>query len=294
MKWDVVCIGQAVIDCITRGREEDSFKKHVFRAESITLGTGGDAVNEAVNLAEMGRKVRLVCGLGEDTAGRLLIEEVSRRGIDISGITVSEKICTPIANLMVNKDGSRSSVNSQATMLGDYVPSPEAVKGARIVSLASLFRAPLDRAETIAALAKRAKEEGAVLCADTKLPTYRPIHLKDLREILPLMDYIFPNEDEGAYYTGETEPMAMAERIREMGVKNVIIKAGKKGCVACGEKERFSMDSLAVKAIDSSGAGDSFVAGFLSALLDGKDLYSCCQAGTARAAVCVQHLGATF
>ena len=292
MKTEVVCIGQAVIDCITRGREEDSFQKNVYRAESITLSTGGDAANEAFNLAAMGRKVRLVCGLGEDTAGMLMLDEAKRRGVDTSFITVSPTLQTPVANLMVNRDGSRSSVNSRATMLGDYAPAEDVVKGAKIVSLASLFRAPLDKKEVIEALVRSAKAEGAVVCADTKLPTYRKLCLEDLKDILPLIDYMFPNENEGAYYTGETRLMEMAEKIRSYGVKNVVIKAGEKGCAACGEKEQFFMDSLPVKAVDSSGAGDSFVSGFLSALLDGKGFRECCAAGTKYAADCVQRVGA--
>ena len=264
----------------------------MFRAESVTLSTGGDAANEAFNLAAMGRKVRLVCGLGEDTAGMLILDEARRRGVDTSFITISSSLQTPVANLMVNRDGSRSSVNSRATMLGDYAPSEDVVKGAKIVSLASIFRAPLDKKEVITALVRRAKAEGAVVCADTKLPTYRKLCLEDLKDILPLIDYMFPNENEGAYYTGESELMEMAEKIRSYGVKNVIIKAGEKGCAACGQNERFFMDSLPVKAVDSSGAGDSFVSGFLSALLDGKGFRECCAAGTEYAAQCVQRVGA--
>lgn len=292
MKTDIVCIGQAVIDCITRGREEDPYQKNVFRAESITLSTGGDAANEAFNLAAMGRHVRLVCGLGEDTAGMLMMNEAKRRGVDTSFITVDPSLQTPVANLMVNMEGSRSSVNSRATMLGEYAPSAEAVKGARIVSLASLFRAPLDKKEVIKAFVFKAKEEGAIVCADTKLPTYRKLSLDDLKDVLPLIDYMFPNENEGAYYTGESGLMEMAEKLRSYGVKNVVIKAGEKGCAARGENEGFFMESLPVKAVDSSGAGDSFVSGFLSALLDGKSFRECCASGTAYAAECVQRVGA--
>ena len=101
-------------------------------------------------------------------------------------------------------------------MLTGYAPSEHVIKGAKIVSLASLFRAPLDDSETIIRLARAAKEQGAILCADTKIPTYRKLTLDDIREILPLIDYIFPNENEGEYYTGETEYMAMAEHFRSL------------------------------------------------------------------------------
>lgn len=293
MSAEVVCIGQAVIDCITRGKEEKPHKKNVYRAEKITLNTGGDALNESVILAKLGHKVKLVCGVGDDTAGNLIIYQMKQYGIDVSDVWQRASLTTPIANLMVNKDGSRVSINSEATMLMGYIPSETVVKGAKIVSLASLFRAPLDDIGTVLRLAKAAKAEGAILCADTKMPTYRQITLAEMKDILPLIDYIFPNENEGAYYTGEQDYMAMAEHFQKFGVKNVIIKTGEKGCTVCGEKERFTLPAYKVEAVDSTGGGDNFAAGFISGLLCGKTLKECCEYGTACAAIAVQSMGAT-
>ena len=290
MAAEIVCIGQAVIDCITRGKEEKPHKKNVYRAENISLNTGGDALNESVILSRLGHQVKLVCGVGNDVAGNLILHEMETRGIDVSDVTQSDSLTTPIANLMVNRDGTRVSINSEATMLTGYSPSEHVIKGAKVVSLASLFRAPLDDSETIIRLARAAKEQGAILCADTKIPTYRKLTLDDIREIL---DYIFPNENEGEYYTGETEYVAMAEHFRSLGVKNVIIKTGEKGCTVSGEQGQFSMPAYAVNAVDSTGGGDNFVAGFISSLLHGGSLRECCQYGTACAAVCVQSIGAT-
>lgn len=293
MSADVVCIGQAVIDCITRGREENPHKKNVYRAENIGLSIGGDALNESVVLTHLGHKVKLVCGVGADLAGNLILSEMEKEGIDVSDVEQTDEITTPIANLMVNRDGTRQSINSAATMLGEYVPNEKVVEGAKIVSFASLFRAPLDRKETIISLIRAAKEQGAIVCVDTKMPTYRNISLEDIREVLPLIDYIFPNENEAAYYTGQTDYREMAWHLRKKGVKNVIVKTGEQGCTVCGEEEEFQMPAYSVKAVDSTGAGDNFVAGFISGLLHGKSLKECCRYGTACAAICVQNMGST-
>ncbi|MCD8019542.1 MAG: carbohydrate kinase family protein [Clostridiales bacterium] len=293
MSAEIVCIGQAVIDCITRGREEQPYKKNVYRAQNISLNTGGDAVNEAMILTHLGHSVKLVCGVGKDVAGNLIIHEMEQAGVDVSGITQTEMLTTPIANLMVNEDGTRSSINSTATMLDGYLPSKDVMRGAKVVSLASLFRAPLDQKETIIRLAKAAKKEGAVLCVDTKIPTYRRVSLDEIMEILPLIDYIFPNDNEAEYYTGRTEYEDMARYLHDLGVKNVIVKTGAKGCVVCGEEDRFSLPAYRVNAVDSTGGGDNFVAGFISGVLHGWTLKECCEYGTACAAVCVQYMGAT-
>ena len=120
MKKKVVCIGQALVDCITRGKEP--WREHVYRARSISLNTGGDALNEASLLAKMGIPVSLVCGLGEDVAGNLVYQTALERGIDVSHVSRLSKLATPIANLTVHPDGSRESCNSEATMLTGYIP----------------------------------------------------------------------------------------------------------------------------------------------------------------------------
>ena len=78
MEKRVVCIGQALVDCITRGKEP--WRERVYRARSISLNTGGDALNEASILAKMGVPVSLVCGLGEDVAGNLVYQTAMESG----------------------------------------------------------------------------------------------------------------------------------------------------------------------------------------------------------------------
>ena len=290
-RTDVVCIGQAVLDCITRGREKDQARPNVYRAQDIRLSTGGDAVNESFNLAAMGFRTRLVCGLGNDLAGGVILSEAKRRGVDVSGISVMEELTTPVANLIVGMDGSRHSINSTATMLSGYAPSAEVTGNARIVSFASLFRAPLDQAGIIRKLITAAHENGAIVSCDTKLPTFRETALDELRDVLPYIDYIFPNEKEAEFYTGETEFPAMAARLRSYGIKNVIIKAGPEGVYASLQDGEYVLPAIPVKTVDTTGAGDSFVSGFLAGILGNNSGYECLQAGLERAAMCVQHMG---
>lgn len=297
---EVLCIGQAVIDCITRGQEPDRHRENVFRAERIELHIGGDAVNESIALTELGHRAAIVCGVGPDAAGNLLRGELERRGVDISRIAVQEQLTTPIAQLVVHQDGGRHSINSRATMLTGYTPFENSLpgmraemEGVRIVSLASLFRAPLDRAEVIRLLVRAAKESGAIVSADTKLPTFREVPVGALADVWPLIDYLFPNEKEAAYYTGESEFPGMAEAFRRLGVRNVIIKAGAEGCYVNGEAGAFHLPALPVEVVDSTGAGDNFVAGFLSGVLRGEDLRACAERGRARAAECLSRMGAS-
>lgn len=290
---DIVCIGQAVVDCITRGKEEEEHRPNVFRADSITLSSGGDALNQAILLSQLGYEVDLVCGLGQDPAAEIVLADAKKWKVRTEKITQMKELSTPVANLLATKDGGRISVNSPATKLEGYRVDPSVVKDAKLVSLASMFRAPLDNPDVIRELVKAAKAEGAVVCADMKLPTFRQITLKDIEDILPMIDYIFPNETEAAYYTGETALYAQAQAIRDMGVKNVIIKAGKNGCYVSGEEMRFAMGAFPVELVDTTGAGDNFVAGFIHGLFQQWHLKTCCEYGSACAAISIGLPGAT-
>ena len=288
---DVICVGQAVLDCITRGKEAAPYKPNVYRAETIRLHTGGDAVNEAMALSALGVNVGVVCGLGEDLAGDLLAGALARAGVDTSRVS-RLPMDTPIANLQVALDGSRLSVNSNATRLEGYRVNPEAVKGARVVSLASLFRPPLEDIGVIRDLVRAARASGAIVCADTKLPLREPVRLRDLRDVLPMIDYIFPNEKEAACYTGQATLSEMARAITDLGVKNVIVKAGPEGCWVCGGGESFPLPAVPVpRVVDTTGAGDHFVAGFIAAVLRGESLRACAESGLALAARAISRGG---
>ena len=302
MKTEVLCISQAVVDCITRGVEDDPFGRGKTRAQSITLNLGGDAVNESFVLSSLGHRVGLMCAVGDDLAGRFVSNEAARRELDTSGVTMIPGISTPVANMFVKMDGSRSSVTSAASLLPGYVPSADFIcgcvrEGTRIVSFASLFRAPLDQAHIVCELIRTAHESGAIVCADTKIPTFRKMSLEELEPALPMIDYIFPNETEAAFLTGMSEEDAdygeMAKRLLAKGIKYVVIKTGEKGCYGACAEECFVFPALNVPVVDTTGAGDNLVAGFMDALLKGQSFRECCEAGIRTAADSVQHLGAT-
>ena len=290
---DVVCIGQAVIDCTTRGITKDPHGSGKTLAESITLNFGGDALNQSFALAGLGRHVSLVCALGRDLAGSAILAETERNGVEVSGISFPDNFVTPVADILVQLDGSRSSISSLASALPGYVPSADVIRGTRILSLASLFRAPLDKKEVISDLIREAKRQGAIVCADTKLPTFRAMSLSDIADVLPMIDFIFPNEEEAAYYTGRWAVHDAAAEFLSRGVKHIVIKRGAEGIFAADRAGQFALPAVPVDVVDTTGGGDHFVAGFIDALLAGSDFRSSCEAGLRLAADCISHLGAS-
>ncbi|MCH4053718.1 MAG: carbohydrate kinase family protein [Atopobiaceae bacterium] len=290
---EVACVGQAVLDCISQGVEGDLGNDRYCTAREVRLSTGGDACNEAFVLAGLGRATRLVCGLGDDLAGEAILAKARSLGIDVSQATVSGSLTTPVAPLLLRTDADRTAVSSDAAMLEGYEPSADTIAGARVVSLASLGRAPLSDPAAIRRLVSAAHEQGSVVCADTKSPNFRRLSFEEIGDVLPLLDYIFPNDREAILYTGCDDVREAARWLRGKGVRNVVVKCGADGVWADGEQGSFALPALPVDVVDTTGAGDNFVAGFISTLLDGGDLRSCCEAGRAQATKTVARVGAT-
>ena len=146
----------------------------------------------------------------------------------------------------------------------------EKMKQAKILSLASIFNCPLLDGKTLVKIFKEAKAAGMTITADMIKPRLGET-LDDIREALSYVDYFFPNFDEACLMTGETEESKVADKLFECGVKNVIMKIGKRGCYIRNAAGAMIVPACkGVTAIDTIGAGDNFASGFISALLQGR------------------------
>jgi sugar/nucleoside kinase (ribokinase family) len=162
----------------------------------------------------------------------------------------------------------------------------------RAVTLGSIFRAPFDDPEVIHAVLQSARQRGALVFADTKLPNFRKLSLEDIAESLPLIDFLTPNEDEARYFTGEEDPAKMADRFLDKGVRHVIIKLGERGCLFRSRDAATALPAFDVQVVDATGAGDNFLAGFVSELLRGNQVREALTFANACGAICCTKLGA--
>ena len=291
---DLICIGMALVDSIIKGFDPEPISTSGYRAVSGTLSVGGEAVNEAMAAAKLGTKTGILCALGEDDAGEMILGALQRCGVDTGLVIRGTGHATPVTTMFVREDGTRKSITNQAHR---YNFHPEQYTKyfaqARAIILGSLFRAPFDDPEIILSVLRAAKEAGILVVADTKLPNFRVLSLEDVKEALPYVDYITPNEDEAKYFTGKTEPEEMADVFLSYGIKNVVIKLGSKGCYFKNGNESFRLEALPITAVDATGAGDNFVAGLTAELLRGSSPREAIRFANACGAICTTAVGAS-
>lgn len=290
-KYDIICIGMALVDSIIKGFQPEAVSASGYRAVSGSLHVGGEAVNEAIAAAKLGAKTGIFCRLGEDEAGEMVIRALRKNGVDTS--LVRREGMTPVTTMFVRDDGTRKSVTNEAHRINFHPEQhPELFAEAGAVILGSLFRAPFDDPEIIFRVTESAKKAGELVFADTKLPNFRVLGLEEIREALSLTDYITPNEDEAKYFTGKSEPEEMADVFLRYGVKNVIIKLGGKGCYLKNDREEYRLEACPIDAKDATGAGDHFVAAFASEILRGRTQEEALRFANACGAICTTEVGA--
>ncbi len=290
-KYDVICIGMALVDSIIKGFQPEPVSASGYRAASGSLHAGGEAVNDAIASAKLGMKTGILSRLGEDEAGNMVMHVLQR--YDVDTVLIHREGVTPVTTMFVNQDGTRKSITNEAHRTGFHPENkPEQFTNARAVILGSLFRAPFDDPEIVFRVTDSAKKAGQLVVADTKLPNFRVLGLEDIRDALSVIDYITPNEDEARYYTGKERPEDMADVFLQYGVKNVIIKLGGKGCYLKNTKQEYRLDAYPIHAADATGAGDHFVAGFVSELLRGRTPEEALWFANVCGAICATEVGA--
>lgn len=293
---DVICIGAAIVDIPLQPVSKNIFDIESYPLEKIAMTIGGDAINEATIISRLGHKVALMSRLGKDAVGEFIKGECIKNNVDITSIHIDENIDTSINVGLVTADGERTFVTNRNGSLWktsvedvDFKRFPEA----RLLSLASIFNNPLIDGPALVKIFQEAKKNEMIICADM-IKARLGETLADIKPALNYVDYFFPNYDEACLLTGETELEKIADSFLQCGVKNVIIKTGKKGCYVKNNTQTLEVPACKnIIAIDTIGAGDNFASGFITAILDGKNILECAQYANVTAAISVQSLGAT-
>lgn len=291
----IVCVGNAVVDIIVKNGPDRTPDGMTRFSETIDMYLGGDAVNEAVSMTAMGNEVSLYTVIGDDTLGDAFMNMVRDRGMSTKGILRDKNHGTTATIVTVESDGEHGCMTLRDGAAGNMRYSPEVFdidfKGVKLLSVASLFWSRGQTEEDLVKLFSAAREAGAVTAADMVLDQSQ-MTLKDIEGALKYIDYLVPSYHEASYFTGKDTPEEIAEVFHEKGVKTVVLKMGAEGVFASSRGETLRVGTIADKVVDTLGAGDNFVAGFLTGIADGLSLEHALYFGSAASAIAISQYGA--
>ena len=289
-------IGAAHLDALVEGMEETALQAGSSPAESIRLGFGGDALNEAVTLRRLGAEVDLVSKIGHDGAGNLVLEFCRTVGLPTDRIARDENLSTSMNIVLIDRAGERRFITDphsslRALTLNDVLPQVDSL--APVVCFASLFVFPRFHAQAYETLFSAIKQRGCLLAADMTKRKNRE-KIGDLVEVWPNIDILFANAEEAGLLTESDTVAKMAQEFRASGVGCVVIKTGAAGCFVASRSFTGAVPGCVCRAcVDTTGAGDNFAAAYLFAHAAGRTPEDCARFANASASICVEHLGAT-
>jgi sugar/nucleoside kinase (ribokinase family) len=288
----ILCSGNIVYDILVRPVDAIQFGATTW-VDEIARNLGGNGASTSYTAAMLGVPVRLLGMVGSDPFGSEVLGILKSGGVDVSSV---ERSSAPTATTVgiVRSDGARAFLHRPGASREAFPQpldfSPHQDGSFSHFHLANPYGLPAMRAHAAESL-RRAKAAGFSTSLDTGWDA-RGEWMGVLAPCLPHTDLLFANEDEGRMLSGETGSAGMSKFFRERGAQTVVLKLGARGCEVYSEQGSFSAPAFAVEPVDSTGAGDCFVGGFLSALQRGASLREAAKLANAAGALSIQKLGA--
>ncbi len=290
----VLCLGILVADLVARIVRKFPDKGKLVRVENMELHVGGCAANTGITLKKQGISTGIMGKVGDDGLGNFLIESLKKEGLDVRGIKKTSQVNTSSTMVMVDPDGERRFIHCVGAN-GDFSLSDvdwSIIKETQILHVAGSLLMPSLDGKPTAELLKEAKDMGKTTSLDTAWDATGQ-WLKLLEEALPYIDIFIPSVEEARMLSGKEKVEDIAHFFLNRGVKMVVLKMGKEGCYVNDGKKSFSSPTYPAEVIDTTGAGDAFVGGFLTGMVKGWDLEFTAKFANAVGTFCVQAVGAT-
>jgi sugar/nucleoside kinase (ribokinase family) len=291
----IVCLGILVADVVGRPMKEFPAPGRLALVDEMGLFTGGCAANTGSDLVKMGLSVEVIGKVGQDSFGDFLIRDLEQRGVGIQGIKRDTEVGSSATMVMVDPDGERRFVHyigANASLTAADIDNT-LIESASLFHLGGALVLPGIDGQPSVGLLRRARQAGAITFLDTVWDATGQ-WLKILGPYLPYTDYFLPSLPEAQVMTGHQEPSKAARALLHYGVKVVALKMGAAGClVATRDGEAIRLPAFQVDAVDATGAGDAFVAGFMVGIWHGWSLEKTARFANAVGALCVTGMGAS-
>jgi len=287
---DCLVAGEANADLLIDGIARLEFEKEKL-ATDMNLVLGGSSSIFAFNLARLGAKVGFAGIVGDDFLGHFVEQRLRGAGVDTRALERRPNVKTGLT-IWCQRGTKRAGITyagSMALLRARDVPDA-ALRSARHLHVGAYFL--LENLHPGAAgLFRKARKLGLTTSLDCN---YDPSESWDsgIRGVLKFTDIFFPNEIEALRLTNcrdiERAALALSKLVRIAAVK-----LGARGAIVYAEGKRFRVPAVKARVVDTTGAGDSFDAGFLSCFFKGGSVEESARAGVAAGARAVSAVGGT-
>ncbi|MDX1969405.1 MAG: carbohydrate kinase family protein [Planctomycetaceae bacterium] len=293
-RWDCLCAGIIVADQVCEPIVAIPPAGGLSLTPRLTFTIGGCAANVAVDLVKLGLRVGVSGCVGTDLFGRALADLLTTAGVDCTGLSARPEQPTS-GTFVINVQGEDRRfihcVGANALYDGTQITDADLAR-TRVLYVGGYCLLETLTPARVSELFQRARAAGVTTMLDVVVGS-RAACWEWVAPVLPWTDVFLPNHDEATVIAGGTDPWEQARRFRAAGCGTVMITCGADGAIYDGPAGRCRVGTFPVTAVDPTGTGDAFVAGYVYGLLKGHSPAACLKYGSALGASCVQAIGAT-
>ena len=289
---DLLVLGDANPDLVLRGGDVvPAFGQAEHLVDEATLTLGGSGAILAHGAAKLGLGVAIAAVIGDDLFGRFVREALLGAGVRTEGLVTDISTATGVT-VVLSGDDDRAILTAPGTIPGlrSELIDVELLNSARHVHASSYYLQNA-LAPALAAIFDRAHDAGATTSID---PNWDPSERWDggLTELLQKTDVFLPNAMEA---TRLAHTSSLEDAVRSLAARagTVVVKNGDHGAVACTQGRLIVDRGVTIDAVDTTGAGDSFDAGFLAAWLGGEPIERAVAVANACGALSTRTMGGT-
>lgn len=288
---EIAVIGELNIDLVASGlKTEPKLGQEILAGDfEVTLGSASAIF--ASGIARLGRSVTFVSRVGKDEFGRFCVGKLAESGISIDSISVTDGSKTGVTVVLsTQKDRALVTYLGAIAELSYKDISLDVLDGHRHLHLTSYYLQSALQPD-FPRLLELAKQKGLTTSFD---PNSDPDKARNEKvfDAIRETDILFVNEQEAKLLTEQVDVHAACLSLGKL-CPLVVVKLGARGSVAYKNGEFVAAEGFKVDAVDTTGAGDSFAAGFVHAYLNGEDLRKCLTAGNACGALSTLGAGGT-
>lgn len=288
--FDILVAGEINPDLILTGDVMPAFGQVEKLVDSAALTVGSSSVIFACGAARLGLKVAFIGVCGDDIFGRFMLDEMTRRGVDVSHVIVRDEEQTGLS-VILNRGSDRAILTYAgliAALKASDISDP-LLQNTRHLHVASYFL-QTNLQPDLVNLFQRARSLGLTTSLDTNYdPSEKWIGFD---ELLAATNVFLPNEKEALSLSGESEIELTADRLSSK-VQTLVIKLGADGALGTQNGASVRVPSIPVNVVDTVGAGDSFDAGFLYGYLNDWSVERSLQLACICGALSTQRAGGT-
>jgi sugar/nucleoside kinase (ribokinase family) len=288
--YDILVVGEINPDLVLTGDVAPAFGQAEKLVDSASFSIGSSSAIFACGAARLGLKVGFIGVCGDDLFGRFMLDEMTRRQVDVAPVIVDASVSTGLSVILSTETDRAilTHVGSMNCLRADQVTN-ELLACSRHIHVASYFlQSALQPG--LSDLFRRAHALGLTTSLD---PNWDPSgKWSGYDELLPFVNVFLPNENEALAMTGSANyEQALANLVQKCAW--VAIKLGARGAIAGRGSEMASSPALKINVVDTTGAGDSFDAGFLYGYMHGWSLVRALRLGAVCGSLSTRKAGGT-